>query len=184
MTSNLFSFSNHQIYLITAQENQKQSGMIATWVMPGSFAKNKIRTVIAFTKGNFTTSLIQNSKKFVLHLLSEDQLSLLPLFGGHSSTVINKFENLSLDHSKTEGPIINGCCGWLTCEIKASLDGGDRLIVVADALDGSIDETKKPLFKREAFEKLSSEERTHLEEKYTHDSARDATLFSEFVRLI
>ena len=80
MAKNIFSLTNHEVFLITASNGDERSGFIATWVLPASLLPDTPRMMCLVSPLNYTWELIQKSGTFVLHLLDEHQLELLPSF--------------------------------------------------------------------------------------------------------
>ncbi|MBI4211406.1 MAG: flavin reductase [Deltaproteobacteria bacterium] len=176
----LLSFCSHEIFLVTASHEGRDSGFIATWIMPATLVPDRPRIVGVFSPQNFTFNLLQQSKKFIVHLLAEDQVDLLPHFGLTSSRNLNKFEGMDVQRSAHGIPIISGTCGYMECQLVDQLDSGDRIICLADVTKEDVDATKKPLRKETAFETLSPEIVQKLIEKRIVDGQRDRQFIKRF----
>lgn len=181
MSQSLLNISNHQIFLLTCHHDDRDFGMIATWVVPTTLAKGFKRLVVPLSKGNSSTNAILEANSFALHLLAKDQSDLVYHFGGQSSKDVNKFEAVSWERGPSRHPIVANTCGWLHCTLMHHIDLGDRHLIVADGSTGEVDENKEPLRKKEAFLNLTPEHRQALEKKYTEDAERDATRIKRFI---
>ncbi|MBR9979190.1 MAG: flavin reductase [Bacteroidetes bacterium] len=174
--ASIFSLTDHEIYLVTAQNEGQDGGQIATWVMPATLVPDHPRMTILLSPMNFTQGLIAGSGRFVVHLLSEEQHELLPLFGLYSMRDRDKFADISFERGEHGIPLLPGSCGWAVCHVVASLDLGDRILYVADIESQEVATNRRPLRKREAFALQPPELRRLLEEKHRVDGLRDRTL--------
>ena len=163
MTS-IFKHTNHEVYILTAQ-GLKEAGFAATWVLPASLLPGTPRFMVLATPDNETTKTILETKKFVIHLLEKSQASLLPEFGLESSKDKDKFHSINTKPSDF-GPIIDGVVGYHLCELAATFDIGERLILIGDVKGGEVSMSKEPLRKNEAFAALSPKIVSALKEKH------------------
>jgi len=172
----IFSLTNHEIYVLTARAGENENGQIATWIMPATLARDSARIVAVLSQQNSTWSLIEQSGRFVLTMLAEDQHALLPLFGLYSGRDINKFEGVSTGRTPSALPYIEGGCGWAECVVIDGIDAGDRMILLADVVDQHHSAGKTPLRREDAFGRQSEDIREKLEEKKRLDGERDGLL--------
>lgn len=179
-SGSIFSLTNHEMYVVTASHQDSENGQIATWIMPATLVPDKPRIVAILSPQNYTHSLIQASRRFVLNLLAEDQYDLVPLFGLVSGKDIDKFDSMDLKRTSSGIPIIPDTCGWAECVILAESDSGDRRVYIADVVGQEVFPGKQPLHKNEAFAKLSPEIRKLLENKHIMDGERDSQLIRRF----
>lgn len=176
LSPNIFSLTNHEVYLITTAHEGKQAGMIATWLTLCSIVPEQPRIMAAISPCNFTYELISKSQKFVVHLLAEGQESLLPIFGLESSKNVNKFLHVDYSVDNNNIPIISNSCGYVSCELIHQVDCGDRIICIADIFAQKLEKSTKPLCKNTAFAQQSQENLQKLLKKRHDDGIRDVTL--------
>jgi flavin reductase (DIM6/NTAB) family NADH-FMN oxidoreductase RutF len=181
LQESIFSLTNHEVYIITARDNLCENGQIATWILPATLASGAQRVIAVLSPKNYTHDLIVKSRRFVLHMLAEEQYKLLPLFGLMSGRAVNKFKGMALTRTRTGLPVLPDTCGWMECCIVAGIDSGDRMIYLADVVEQHSETFRTPLRKKEAFIKQSDEDRKRLEEKYLEDGLRDAELLRIFI---
>ncbi len=167
---------DHEVFLLTARHEQRESGMIITWILPATLVPDRPRVIIVPSPCNFTHELMRASRRFLVHLLAEDQAELLPRFGLYSGRDRNKFEGMKLERTKTGLPIIPNCCGWIECQIISEQDLGDRIVTVADVIDQFVDPSRKPLSKSAAFARQPAAIQQALWEKRLRDGERDKKL--------
>ena len=174
------SLANHEVYLITACDGERENGQIATWILPATLASDTTRILAVLSPNNHTHDLIAKSRRFVVHLLAEEQFGLLPLFGLTSGRSVNKFDGMTLLRTGSGLPVIPNTCGWAECVIVSAMDGGDRIIYLSDVIEQFNETFRRPLRKKEAFERLPDEVRMKLEEKALKDGLRDAEILRLF----
>ncbi len=176
--TSIFSLTDHELYVITARDGERVNGQIATWIIPATLVPGHPRIVAVISPRNYTHELIATARRFVVNMLAEDQSDLVPPFGLYSGKDHNKFEGMKTLTTGSGIPILTNTCGWAECCIIGEMNGGDRMIYLADIVDHFVDPTRRPLRKCEAFAKVSPEIRGLLEEKQRLDGIRDADLIS------
>src|SRR5688572_9788902 len=77
----LFSLTDRELWLITSQAAGQRGGLIATFVCHASLPPELPRVLVAIAKHHFTWKLIESSKAFALHLLTEQHIDLVWRFG-------------------------------------------------------------------------------------------------------
>jgi flavin reductase (DIM6/NTAB) family NADH-FMN oxidoreductase RutF len=174
----IFSLTNHELYVVTARDGERGNGQIATWIVPATLVPEHPRIVAVLSPHNYTHELVAKSRRFVLNMLAEEQYELVPRFGLHSGRDRDKFEGMNVRYTASGIPLLPDTCGWAECVIIGELDGGDRMIYLADVTDHRTDPSHRPLRKNEAFARLSPEIRVLLEEKQRLDGIRDAAFIS------
>jgi flavin reductase (DIM6/NTAB) family NADH-FMN oxidoreductase RutF len=182
--ASIFSLTDHELYVITAQDGERSNGQIATWIVPATLVADHPRIVAVISPLNYTHDLIASSRRFAVNMLAEEQFDLVPRFGLFSGRDRNKFDGIDIVSTKGGLPVLMNTCGWVECQIIGEMNGGDRMIYLADVVDHFVDPARRPLRKHEAFASISPEIRRLLEEKQRLDGIRDAALISliEFER--
>lgn len=176
----IFSLTDHEIYVVTARHEGRDSGQIATWIIPATLVPDRPRIAAIISPRNFTHGLLAASGRFVVNLLSDEQHALLPRFGLQSTRDRDKFEGMELDRSPHGIAVLRGTCGWAECRIVSSLDLGDRIIYAADIIAQEVYPGRRPLRKNEAFALQPSAVRAQLEEKHRIEGARDRGFITRF----
>lgn len=178
----MFSLTDHEIHVVTARHEGRDSGQVATWIMPATLVPDRPRVAIVLSPQNFTHGLIAASGRFVLNLLAEEQHALVPLFGLHSTRDIDKFSDMQVERTSSGIAVLPGSCGWAECEVVSSMDLGDRIVYAADVVEQRVFPGKSPLRKRAAFALQPEDVRRRLEEKHRVDGARDRDFMKRFDR--
>ena len=176
----IFSMTDHDIFVVTARSDGRDSGQIATWIVPATLVSDRPRVAVVISQQNFTHSLLAVSGRFVLNLLSDEQHELLPRFGLLSTREHNKFDGMEISRSPEGIAVLPGTCGWVECRVVSSLDLGDRIIYAADITAQEVYSGRRPLRKREAFALQPPDILEKLEEKHRIDGIRDSTFIRNF----
>jgi flavin reductase (DIM6/NTAB) family NADH-FMN oxidoreductase RutF len=150
--------------------------MIITWVTSASLIPERKRLVLVLSPHHCTTQVLLQSRTFVLHQLARHQANLVPTFGLFTSREVDKFAQLSVRLDDRGIPIIQGTCGWVRGNIITHVDGGDRLVFLADVDKEEYTANTQPLFVRDLAHALPGAILMQLEEKYHRDVTRDRKL--------
>lgn len=172
----MFHLTNHEVWAITATHDGRRGAQIATWVVPGSLATGVTRAVLVLSPGNFTCGLVTASGRLVLQLLAADQLDLLVGLGLHSGRDRDKLAGMDLGVSPSGLPILPGTCGWAEMVVVDRMDGGDRIVLLADAVAQGPGPGRVPMHRADAFARLPPDARDALVDKKVRDGVRDRAL--------
>ena len=175
-SASIFQLVDHEIFLITTAYENERSGFIATWVMPASIQKGTPRIALMSSPLNYSHSLIEKSKKMVIHLLSRPQAPLLEKFGIISGKDHDKFQGVPLDLIH-QIPVIQGTCGWARTQVDNIFDIGERCIVIANVLEQRTYPERTPLRKKAAFADLPKAVQKKLAEKHQHLAQQSAHIW-------
>jgi len=176
----MFQHTNHDVFLVTARAGDRVSGQILTWALPVTLVPDSHRAVVVMSPLNFTHTLIRETGRFVLHLLSAEQLEYLPRFGLSSSQDVDKFAGMPLRQTRSGLPVIEGTCGWIEMRIVDRLDSGDRIVYLCDALEIGEEPPRPPLRLKDAFARLPPEVVAALADKRARDGDRDRQWLKDF----
>ncbi len=176
----LLALSNHELYVVTARHENRESGQLATWIVPATLVPDSPRVVAVLSPQNFTHELVRSSGRFVLNLLAEGQHELVPLFGLVSGRKVDKFAGLTLERTGRGLPVLTGTCGFAECQVLDSLDSGDRVIYLAEVVEQRVHGGRHPLRKQQALSQLGREVLEAIEEKRRVDAARDRKLMRRY----
>ncbi|MEG2070571.1 MAG: flavin reductase family protein, partial [Bacteroidales bacterium] len=106
-------------------------GFICNAVM--QVTANPCQLAVAASKDNFTTELIQKSKKIAICALSKNtRLDVIGTFGYKSGREVNKFANVQ--HIRTEDnlPVLTeNVLAWFHGEVVSEIDLGSHILFVA-----------------------------------------------------
>src|SRR5260221_13825810 len=90
--SQVFLQTDREVWLVTARAGGERAGLIATFVSQASIVPDGPRVVGGLAKQHHTAPIVERSRGFVLHLLTEDQIDLVWRFGLHSGRDVDKWD--------------------------------------------------------------------------------------------
>ena len=176
---NIFSLTNHEVYVLTAAHEGRENGQVATWIMPATLAAGFHRLVAVISRNNFTHGLLAGSGRFGLSLLARAQVDLLPHFGLLSGHDQDKMSGVPLERTPSGLPVLSEAVGWVECEVMDAMEGGDRVVYLADIVHSRLHPDRAPLRKGDALSSLPDAVRQALVQKRVDEGARDAGLIRQ-----
>lgn len=174
------ALTDHELFVVMARHGDAVNGAIVTWLIPATLVADRPRIVAALSVHNYTWELIAHSGRFVAQMLAEGQHDLVERFGLRSGRDVDKLHGLPTEPGPDGIPLVVGTCGWMACRVAATVDCGDRQIVVADVYDQRAEVGRRPLRKRAAFAQLPAEVADALQAKADADGVRDASVIRDF----
>lgn len=157
------------LWIVTAASG----GIVASTVGQASIATDMPRQLITIAKRHNTYGIVERSRAFAMHLISEQQLDLVWRFGLQSGRDVNKFTGLSYRAGATGSPLLPDVVAWLDCRVEACLDSGDRAIYLAAIVDGKVERADTPLTANRLFAIAPPDKKKIMDEQYEHDSKLD-----------
>ncbi|MCA9105946.1 MAG: flavin reductase family protein [Planctomycetales bacterium] len=178
----LFRRVNREVWVVTAAHEGHQSGLLATWVSQASIDPIRPYVLVGIAPNHFTGELLSASGGFVVHLPSRDQARQVISFALGSGRDRDKLEGWDWTTGPSGAPRLSELPYWLECRSRAVLQGGDRLYVWAEAIDGAApDGDWAPLCEHDLLAAATSEELASLKENREHDSAIHGPWFAEWL---
>jgi flavin reductase (DIM6/NTAB) family NADH-FMN oxidoreductase RutF len=172
--STLFAWLDRELWLVTARPGDRRGGLIATFVSQASIVPELPRVLVALSKQHFTHDLVEESNAFALHLLAEEHLELLWRFGLESGRDHDKFDGLEVTSAVTGSPLLTATIGWVDCRVEAKLDVGDRVLYVAEVLEGKVTHFAPPLTTKRLMERTPMPRLSQMQRQRQDDSLRDS----------
>lgn len=124
------------LYVLTAKENEKDNGCIINTVM--QVTSSPCQIAIAVNKNNYTTGMIQRTRKFNLSILDETaDFSIFKHFGYQSGEKVNKFELFNnVQRSNNDVFYINkNTNSYISAYVHQEIDLGTHILFIAQLVD-------------------------------------------------
>lgn len=142
-TKALFNIG-YGLYILSANDGEKDNGCIINTVM--QVTSNPLQIAIAVNKQNYTTGMIQKTKKFNISMLTENaDFEMFKHFGFQSGANCNKFENYTDAKRSLNGLlyITKNTNAYLSAYVKQEIDLGTHILFVAQLVASEVlsDET-------------------------------------------
>lgn len=172
--SELFFLADRELWLITAQDNERRGGLIATFVCHASLPPELPRVLVAVAKQHFTWQLIEASGLFTLHLLAEANLDLVWRFALQSGHDVDKLADIDTQPTSLGSPRLSGTLGWAECRVEARWDTGDRTLYLAEITATEIERHDPPLTIKRLLQVAPPEKLAQMRDLRERDSQVDA----------
>ena len=172
--SAVFALTDRELWVVTAQANSRQGGLIATFVSRASIVPTLPRVMVSIAKQHCTWELVEESGAFALHLICEQHVDWVWRFGLQCGRDADKLEGLSKTYGPTGSPLLTDALASLDCCVEARLDCGDRTVYLAEIVTEAVLREGKPLTFTRLLEIAPADERRHLAEHMERDAEIDA----------
>lgn len=142
---------SYGMYIIGACD-EKKVGCVANTVV--QITNDPITFIVSLNKNNQTTKAILKTKKFSISILDEEtNPEVIGTFGYHTSSEIDKYENI--DYREVDGlPVLDDSCGYITCEVINTLETTTHLVILGKVLTMDGYKDTKPMTYRFYHEQL------------------------------
>lgn len=174
IVAEVFDRTARELWLVTAAEGARRSGLIATCVAHASIVPELPRVLLGLAQRHYTCELVEASGAFALHLLGEEQIEHVWRFGLHSGRDGDKFSGLQVERGATASPLLGETLAWLECRVETRMDIGDRTIYLAEIVEGTVVSEGEALTTSRMLELAPPETRRLLKRQLTEDAAADA----------
>lgn len=113
------------LFIITWRENDRDRGMLASWVMQAGFVPPLVTVAVA--PGRDLLAAIDAGTGFVVNVLAENQRPLLARFGKPPAAGEDPFAGLGLGRAPGGAPTLDGAAAWLECIPVSRTAGSDAV---------------------------------------------------------
>ena len=129
------------VCIVTAMED----GTMPAGMAVGSFTSVSLDPpLVAFFPDKRSSSWprIERTRKFCVNVLASDQLDLCKRFAMSGG---DKFAGITHRLSTNGSPILDGVVAWIDCDLHATHDAGDHLIVLGEVRELEVETPNGPL---------------------------------------
>ena len=172
--TDVFRQLDREVWLLTAADGDRRGGLIATFVSHASIVPELPRVLVGLARSHHTWELVNSSRAFALHLLSELNLDWVWRFGLQSGREIDKLAGLDCRREATGSPILPGALAWLDCRVESGFETGDRTVFLAEVLAGQLHATEPPLTLKRVLQLAAPEQLQELRTQLERDARIDA----------
>ena len=132
------------VTVVTTAHDGRLRGMAVSAFASISLEPPLVMVSLAHEAG--TREMIADSGVFAVNILSDDQEFLSERFAARAPIVNERFEGVPYDTASTGSPILPQSVAWYDCEVIATYDGGDHVILIGRVTAiGFGDEARQPL---------------------------------------
>lgn len=158
----LLRLIDREVWILTAAVGERRGGLLATWVSVASIDPQRPVLLAGIAPNHFTAELVQQSGRFVAHLLQPAQAALAWNFANGSGRDRDKFAGLATKNTPGNAPQLMDCLAWFDCRVFSRYDAGDRLFFWADVVVAGESGQGAPLREQEFIRSLTDEQRKSL----------------------
>lgn len=125
------------LYIITAQQGDVSSAMLASWVIQASF--EPLGVAIAVSKDRAIESLLHLGDTFVLNVLEEGQYQpLMKHFLKRFPPGADRFAGVATYAAANGSPILAQALAYMECQVTSRLECSDHWIIYATVQAGRV----------------------------------------------
>ncbi|MBD2137878.1 flavin reductase [Anabaena sp. FACHB-1237] len=121
--------------VVTAQQGDVKSAMLASWITQASF--NPPGLTIAIAKDRAMENMTHSGNNFVVNILTEGR-ELRKHFMKVYSPGQDRFAGIETTEANNGGIILNGALAYLECTVQNRMEVGDHWLVYATVDDGKV----------------------------------------------
>ena len=134
----------HALYILTSRADGKTTASTVSWVTQASFHPPLL--VVGLKKETNTYEVVKRAQSFVLNFLGAGQKEVAQKFFKHVEPEGNHMAGEVFQESPVlKHPIFPKMAGFVECRIIGSVDKGDHVVVVAEALEAECGPLEGPL---------------------------------------
>lgn len=128
INKDVFKDVSYGMYLVTTKKDIPCGCIINTLTQ---ITSSTPLVSISLNKNNYTTSIIKETKKFAVSILTEEtSKELIKTFGYFSSKDINKFENIKYEEVSKQPIIKENISSYLICDVENIVDCDTHYIFI------------------------------------------------------
>jgi flavin reductase (DIM6/NTAB) family NADH-FMN oxidoreductase RutF len=131
------------IYILTAGQGERATGMLASWVMQAGFEPPMVS--VAVRHGRYVAEWLADGEPFVLNQVSEGQKHLLSHFGRGFEPGAPAFDGLDVRQATNGVSRLSETLGFLECKPTAHIDSGEHRIFLAEVTAGGLLNDAQPM---------------------------------------
>ena len=156
---NVLAKISRELWIVTASDDKRSGGLIATWVTQASLDANPAVFVVSLAVNHFTRELVDASQAFSLHLISQRHSETALRFASNSGRDLEKLAGIDWVPGATGAPRLTDVVAWLDCKVIARFVTGDRVFYWAEVVAGNLESDEVPLTDASWIPTLSESDR-------------------------
>ena len=134
---------SYGLFIISVNEGERHSGCICNTVVQLTSSPNQVS--LTLNKANYTTGVLQKTKKCNVSILAENApFALFERFGFQSGRDVDKFEGISYEN--VEGvPVIADGCGYVVCKLIDKMETSTHTVFLGEIIAGETGSKSEPM---------------------------------------
>ncbi|HEY9824213.1 MAG TPA: flavin reductase family protein [Stenomitos sp.] len=141
----LLRYIPHPINVCGVKSGDEVNGFTLSWTTQASFKPPMI--VIGVRQDSKSHAMIQESQVFAVSFLAKEQRAIAETFFQPQRRIANKFGEYEFYMGEMTGcPILKDALGYVECQVKGHLDGGDHSIFLGEVVGAQLHREGEPLW--------------------------------------
>lgn len=124
------------LFILTARNNDKETGMLASWVQQCSFEPPQV--TVALSRERPVSVWLDLGAFFGLNILDDSQTDMIGHFGRGFSLDQPAFTGLETTRSERGLPVLEEALAYLECRVVDRFSAGDHDLLVGQVVAGQI----------------------------------------------
>jgi flavin reductase (DIM6/NTAB) family NADH-FMN oxidoreductase RutF len=124
------------MFVITARQEQGETGMLASWVQQCSFDPPLVS--VALRKGREIASWLPAGAPFIVNILDDTQTDMLIHFGRGFSEKEDAFVDVEIERMGNSPAIIKDALAFLNCRVVGRCSAGDHDLIIGQVVSGRL----------------------------------------------
>ncbi len=132
------------IYIITARLDGQPVGMLASFIEQAGFEPPMVTAAIG--KDRAVLDAMLNDGRFGINVIAKSAAKVIKPFS--SPDVSSPFEGIELIDNSERTPQLAEAMAFLQCRYQQQVDAGDHVVVLAEVVDGNLqDASAEPMIR-------------------------------------
>jgi flavin reductase (DIM6/NTAB) family NADH-FMN oxidoreductase RutF/rubredoxin len=139
MDTNALFKIGYGLYILTANEGEKDNGCIINTVM--QVTSEPCQIAVAINKQNYTCDMVSKTRKFNVSIMTEkSQFDEFKRFGYQSGKTVDKFSDFNETKRSPNGVlyITKNTNAYLSAYVKQEIDLGSHLLFIAQLVEAEV----------------------------------------------
>jgi flavin reductase (DIM6/NTAB) family NADH-FMN oxidoreductase RutF len=138
------------LYVVTCVDGDEVNAFTVNWLSQVSFEPPLVAVSVENTSKSL--SMILRSRRLTINVLrsGEEGRKLAGLLGKSALKSPDKLQGVRFDLLADDTLTLHDALGWVTCEVRQTVEAGDSSLVVAEVINAGMQAEGEPLTMREA----------------------------------
>ena len=131
------------IFVVTAARDSVRAAYVGSWIQQAAFEPPSI--TIAMNRQRPLLTLLEPGRGIGVNILGRGQAALYDRFERGFSLDEDPFVGVEITTAVTGAPLLREAFAYVDCRIRAMLDAGDHMVILAEVLAGAVQQSGEPM---------------------------------------
>jgi flavin reductase (DIM6/NTAB) family NADH-FMN oxidoreductase RutF len=124
------------LYVVGVKDEEEATAFTATWLTQASFSPPLVVLAVRADSGAYR--LLTRGRVFSVCLLARDQQEVAQTFFKPPPYSEGKLGPYPARTAVTGAPILEDCLGYLDCEVRSIVPGGDHHLIIGEVVEAEV----------------------------------------------